>query len=364
MPAPPLQNITFIAGELPPVPAELLGTPRGEVWGNYNAAAQASINYAQELGATIVSSVKADEKNIDGWLLFANGDASLAVAAEAEMLQQAPDIPAVKSRPFVECSSSKLRKQLGQGESFLLSYRAVSMGHCKYLIRTEEQLDTFLHFLDTYQDESDPKSDYARLFHVRDFIDTPSNHYTSYRTLTTPSGDTIAAVLHYSSHTKETTKITHDNRVINTSTFLDTIKTSLENPASPFYLNAPDIRSNVSVTGKTIPLMGGDNARPITDYERSILEAHGIDPYDPRPPQVLLDTAARIGPLIGPKLDLVIGLDFLQKNTPDTIPYLEANASPGDIAFRECWQPGAHSAESMTAMRKLALDTIAVPRYL
>lgn len=280
----PLGGLTFIANELIPVPSALAGTPRGEVWGNFIASAQASIQYARELGATIISAAASDANTAAPWMLFGNGDVSEAVLAEQEMLRLAPDIPAVTSQPFAECSRDALRAQLRHGKPFLLSYRAISMGHCKYLISTEEQLDTFLHFLEIYQDGDNPNSNYEQLFHVREFIPTPSDRYTSYRVLTTASGDIIAATLHYSAHTKGTATITKDQRAVDASSLLDTVKATLENPESPLYLNAPDVRSNLAVAGKSIPLMGGRNARPITPYEQTVLEAHGIDPHTPRPP--------------------------------------------------------------------------------
>lgn len=228
-------------------------------------------------------------------------------------------------------------------------------GDGKYLLERPEQVRTAQKYV--RESGSDP-AEGIELFELREFIPTPSRHFTSYRVLTTPTGEALAAGLLYSGHTDAAGR-----RVGDVPSRLDQYRSlsanPLENPYSPHYLGAADIRSNMQQGGSSIPLMGGDRARPISAYEAGILEAHGIDPDQPSVPPELLRHAAYIGRTIGKGAGLVAGLDFLQHRDTGDLYFLEANITPGTQTYANCHYGSRPDISSSQLRREMLFKSLA-----
>lgn len=192
-------------------------------------------------------------------------------------------------------------------------------GDGKYLIETPEQHKKAVLYM---RDRAASTPSVVGRVVARDFIRTPSDHYTSYRTLTTATGSIVAAGLLYSAHKKT------DDKLV-TAYFL-----GLSNPDTRFFLGARDVRSNVSQGGRVIPLMG-DNRRAITSEEREILAAHGIDPDNPALPEHLQEQSATIAWNHGRVNNMYNGTDFIQSESGEFF-FLEDNADPGSETYRVC----------------------------
>lgn len=82
---------------------------------------------------------------------------------------------------------------------YMIAVPADSGGFGKYFIERPEQLETFQRLVD-YDHARYSLSDW---YEVREFVPTPSNHYTSYRVITSPVGEILAAGLLYSEQSKD-----------------------------------------------------------------------------------------------------------------------------------------------------------------
>lgn len=230
-----------------------------------------------------------------------------------------------------------------EGSSFSLPvFLASSLdgGQAKYLIETNEQLNRFQSF-----NEHFATNQLSSLFEVREFIPTPGDRYTSYRIVMAANGEPIAAGLLYSGHVKGQEKRVEVPTNRTWDRVGDSMLSGLENPISPFFLGARDARSNINQGGSVIPLMGGTNARPVTEKEKTILLDHGIDPADIRIPDTLLQQASLFGANIGKYYGMAVGVDFIQHADTGAFYFLEANGGPGGQTVVECWNGGK---ENMT----------------
>ncbi|MET0779555.1 MAG: hypothetical protein ABWY71_01840 [Candidatus Saccharimonadales bacterium] len=242
---------------------------------------------------------------------------------------------------------------------FVLAQRALSGGNGKYLIESEEQLGQVRAVLDS---DREGLSDAGELYEVRRFIDTPSDHYTSYRVLTSPE-DILAAGLLYSTHRKTHPRNLASSR-LRSLLFTDrTRPPAFEDRRSPFYLESRDIRSNIEQGGGCIPLMG-DNRRRLSRKEITILEAHGIDPKAPALPERIRRPALVVARKIGRVSGLLAGEDFLDDKELKTGWFLEHNSGPGEHTWNECWNGSAKipAALALRQMHDAALDTIIAAR--
>lgn len=241
--------------------------------------------------------------------------------------------------PFIDFGSNEmpslafvLALSLGKGKANL------GGGRHKYLIENDEQLDRFYNLC-----RDVPHMSIESQFEVLEYIPTPGEHYTSYRVLASPNGDILAAGLLYSSHT-----VSEDRRIEtkNAEGKLSGIRPSyywetLEDPSTPYFLDSLDIRSNVDQGGQCIPLMGGEDAKPINAQEKRILADHGIDPFTVDLPQGLKVKAKEVAKTVGRASGLVLGLDFLQHRDNGEYYFLEANGNPGAKTYSSCWLKGS-----------------------
>ena len=231
-------------------------------------------------------------------------------------------------------------------------------GVAKYLVEEQGQLDKLQALCAAF-----PAYQLDRLFEARQYIATPSDRFTSYRVLATATGEIIGAALLYSAHRKsEQARIVgrHDKHwdVVGKS-----LLSTLENPATPYFLNALDARSNVAQGGGCIPLMGNGASRPPSEVERAILAAHGIDADQVRLPAELHERASVIGKVLGKNAGIVVGVDFLQEAGTSRFHFLEINPEPGPQTYAACWlEDSVPSQEAYRAMFQRSLASLALAK--
>lgn len=321
----------------------------------FTAAEQHIMKLARARGAAVLCATETDPYPTGQAVYWQNRayDAAHAVtqALIAENRHHIPDMPRQNIGELTDVGREAAYAKLAAGEPLFLAYLPLDNGHIKYLLEYEDQLERFLDFIDQSRGRVNPRN-----FELRPFIETPSGHYTSFRFVVDATGSLIAAGIHYSSHTK-----TGPLRNVAMDRFSDSrpttvvrsIKEALENPASRFFLNARDVRSNSSCGGKIIALMG-ENRKPPSEQEVAILEAHEIDPADVRPPRELARVAQYIGRTIGPHTHLLLGIDSVGPF------YSETNIAPGGGVYAACHMRGGGTMrERYIAMREQALANIA-----
>lgn len=246
-----------------------------------------------------------------------------------------------------------LKYRIEGGQPCMVAYRERDRGLAKYLLERSAQIDSLLS-LDTLYEAGGLLDNFV----VRDYVETPSDRFTSYRVLVGASGTILAAGLAHSGHT-----IYDDKRVVRDCTEtgdpkLVFVTSHAEDPASPFFLNAKDVRSNIVRGGSMIPIMG-NNRRPITNDEAAILQAHGLDPAMPALPPEIEEPSKIIAADIAPHCDLTLGIDFLQElHGPHHL--LELNTGPGAVVYSDCHYRGELDPLAASYLsRKHAIDQIA-----
>lgn len=258
-----------------------------------------------------------------------------------------PELKTPKTVTFEEYLSE-------QNKTFpvVVYYKSGNGGMGKYLIEDEVQLAKMTAFLN---EEGSQMKEY---FYVKEFIDTPSNHYTSYRVVTASSGEILASGLLYSGNLKNAP--TYQSRDIDPSS-LGLIGSSLLDflnaPQSPYYLHSRKFISNIAGGGGIIPLNPSENSRSITSEELEILQEHDIA-SDQSLPAVIADWAEKIGSSLGRRMSLVTGIDFIQDQEGNFY-YLETNAEPGLETYRVAKNNGeGDTAEIYKMVMTEAISTI------
>ncbi len=165
-------------------------------------------------------------------------------------------------------------------------------------------------------------------YHVSEFIDSPSDHYTHFRILTFKD-QILVAVLNYSSNKKSDESRMNEEygrgipgRMLNWTTA----------PESPMYLGWKQIVSNHVAGSTQIPITLTSDSREITDYERTIIEEHGINPNHPELPTKLVGLAKKVGTLLSKYGSSYLGQDWIM-NRKSNFHFLEVNDAPGMDAF-------------------------------
>jgi len=208
---------------------------------------------------------------------------------------------------------------------YVLADTKLAGGIGKYLVETEEQHNKVLAYADYHHEDAHGIQTLAGVV-MREYIETPSEYFTSYRIVATPDS-VVAAGLLYSVHTKAEAK------AINTG------GSELSSPDSPFYLASRDVRSNVALGGSIIPLMG-ENREHTSSKEREILAAHGIDPNNPAVPAAILEQTPSISRNYGRVIDVHYGIDFIGDGV-----FLECNGGPGLKTYEACHTPPGASPD-------------------
>jgi hypothetical protein len=243
---------------------------------------------------------------------------------------------------------------------FMLSASGVHGGMGKYLIENEAQLKV-VH--KAVKDHSQWRI--AELLTTQEWIETPSTRFTSYRVITSPVSVLAAGLLYSNPTSGKNQPVFHElsRQPITEKSNMwgKSIMNAFEDPRSPYFLNARDVRSNIELGGGCIPLMG-ENQRKLTPVEEGLLEAHGIDPAHSALPEHVSRPALVVAGKVGRVAGLAIGSDFLQDaKSLGVSKFLEANTGPGTATWNECWNGGANGVPDEVAIRQMldrALDSI------
>jgi hypothetical protein len=223
-------------------------------------------------------------------------------------------------------------------EPTLAYIEGLSGGDGKYALDTPEQTEKIKQL---FENEPWAKDQFARILTFKPIIETPSDRYTSYRVLTTATGDIVASGLLYSPEREEGQTPTDTTAVI-PDYYSPFMMNFLDDPRSPYCLNARDVTSNVHGGGGCIPLDPTDQSRPITPKEQEILDAHGIEGQ--QAPGAVRAAAQKIGQHLGGESALVYGIDFMQ-DTEGNIWFLEVNTGPGVQVMNEVANGGKKDVE-------------------
>ncbi len=205
----------------------------------------------------------------------------------------------------------------------LLVMKGFAQGQGKYLIENSHQWRKFINFIQKGISPAKFRSV------VKEFINCPSERFTSYRVITSATGKILASALLYSGRKKT------ENEIVKSSLDPDLLGVPgecswldyLEVEKSPYYLGAKNVTSNISQGGDCIPLNPEASSKRISDEEIAILSQHGID-HEQKLPTEIEKLAKAIGKSLGRKLGLITGIDFIQDDKGN-IYYLETNAEPG-----------------------------------
>jgi hypothetical protein len=174
------------------------------------------------------------------------------------------------------------------------------------------------------------------LYEYQQFINTPSDRYTSYRILVSANGTILAGSLYCSAATKnDSALLTDPQRIENLGSLGTDLSDFLVNPASLVYLGAKKILSNQSQGGNGIVLGPTAASKPMTESDRPILLAHGINPDNPKIPPEIADKSRIIGQTLGPRHGIVMGIDWLQEEGTNNFYCLEKNRGPGPVAYAD-----------------------------
>ena len=310
-------------------------------------------NYVVERGGTVI---EYDDSNLTDYRL---NNVLSGTRPQRRQAMHAAGIVSLQEIPFSSLDDTaieELKDEVDSGIPKVFAYRERDRGHGKYLIEHSEQIAAIQKLGEAYKAETGT-SLYDE-FVVKPWVETPTDHYTSYRVTATAAGEVQAAGLLYSRHTKA-----EERRVIRAcqdfgDPYLAVMVRNFEDPDSPYFLNAKDIRSNIFCGGSMIPLMG-DNRQSLQAGEAAILKEHGLSIRDTTPPQDMLEVASAIGRVAGPISDLVLGIDFIQ-DLEGNRHVLEVNCRPTGRAYNICHLGGlATMNEAMRIARLRAVDGIA-----
>jgi hypothetical protein len=161
----------------------------------------------------------------------------------------------------------------------------------------------------------------------QEFIDTPSDFYSSYRVLVDGYGHIHYSQLNVSGFEKGIQRIVSNPKhvpIFGGVQIGDSLFDLLLHPESPLFVNSLDFRSNISRGGNRILLNGDKNMDPQT---RKIIEAHSLDPDNPILPETIRQLTVEIGILCRNAFPYV-GIDFIQ-GKDGKLYFLESNADPG-----------------------------------
>ena len=145
-----------------------------------------------------------------------------------------------------------------------------------------------------------------------EYIETPSDFYTSFRILADGYGN-----IHYGTLLRSPVK-KGGKRISSPDSF-----EPLKNPNSRFYLNSPSIVSNAAQGGIGIQLNGEAVLDPIN---RQVLIDHGINPDNPRIPESMEQKASKVGKIMKTMYPFT-GVDFVDNLSLEDL-FLEANNGP------------------------------------
>ena len=214
------------------------------------------------------------------------------------------------NRPKTITVDEFLRKPF-QG-SFVFKDESANRGEGKLLIETPQQFEIFKKFHSDFI-KKDPHFFDTIVF--QQFIETPTDNFTSLRVVMSSSGDVMVANLKHSGGT--TKKAKPEGR----------FGRFLCDPESEYFLNCRSIISNPMPGGRgECEIIFGKNQ--YRSEERKMLKAHGFDPKNPKLPDSLVRVAAAIAKNCNRELGVTCGIDFILNTNDSKWYFLEANSNP------------------------------------
>ena len=321
-------------------------------------AMQTVVREAQAAGIEIIDTVgMRPEKRVPLAQTAENFDImphpALSITRELELAEKLSrrgelNVPSMQYLP--DMSRDDMREMLEEEGAFMLLRIDLDRGEGKYLIDRPDQVETLARLLD----DEDTRPLLERLV-VRQFIPSPTDHYTSLKVYTNPRAEAIAATLLYSHHTKEESR----HPVIampDPRRSYDPARILLEDPASDGYLRAKDGISLSKGGFGQIALMGQFVGR-LQPGEAEILEAHGISAKYPAVPAEILEQVGRLQPLAR-LAGLVSSSDFvINAYTMDPF-YLETNTAPGPSPVAVCLLGDPAHPDRFEAMYRNAVRSL------
>ncbi len=291
----------------------------------------------------------------------ANGVPSLVLLSKPETIEDrrfskhpdfCKDIKGLPSRiPGLKIPETYTIEEYFDAPFFPALVKAVDgrAGIHKFLIECEDQLTIFQNWLGAKGEKKD--------WMVQEFIDCPSDHFSTFRVMILPDGKVVAASIMYGNR-KDENAFADYGRKSNDKRSL------LANPRSKYYLGSRLVTSNLTVRkgpkgdnqfvdgksefssskfssskfGEHEPhVIGGRivmnptrQSHPVSEVERGILKAYGVKG------QKLPEEIVKLLPALARELcwegnrvvNLVVGLDFIQSPN-GRISLLEMNYRPG-----------------------------------
>lgn len=351
-------NVHFMIDFEKPLAGIELITPAPEKIADeaYSQGYQKVADFAGRLGANItISDGSRDERLLNDPDVFTLvGNRTMIREREAALfnLPAAFKIRRPKTIRFDEPEASKPRLP------FVLAVRNASSGIGKYFIEEPEQLQTVQMM---FEDHAALNPSHG--FEIREWIPTPSDYYTSYRVITGPTGEVLAAGLLYNNHKDLDARIPpirQQEPLLRSTSSIDywgkSFSAALEDPSSDYYLNSRNICSNIDQGGKCIPLRETP-LRPLSSNENDILAAHNIDPDRPVLPDDVAGQAGRVGRWSGKVAGLVIGVDFVQHRDTGESYLLDINTGPGETVWLEC-RGGRYVTPLSTVVVDMNIDSL------
>ncbi len=175
-----------------------------------------------------------------------------------------------------------------------------------------------------------------RSFTFEQYIQTPSDRFTSFRIVADSFGYSHSALLLYSSTTKEDA-MSKVRDLSSSSKKARLYDLYLLDPESPFYIPTPSIVSNHSMGGGQINFLYSEAvSEEQAEIQQNILKAHGFDLNNPKLPEHLLVHAKDLGWRFGQEY-IFTGLDFIMDAQTGKFYLLEMNSrsmvDPEDIGL-------------------------------
>lgn len=231
----------------------------------------------------------------------------------------------------------------------VLKNENASNGKQKYRIDTLAQLQRFMEWVDAYGNEND--------WLVQEWINTPSDAPSSYRVIVDPTGEVVTSQILYGASAQSGIRSNMQREGVASEPWKN-----LENPTSPYFLNAPSIASNRmfnadgEMIGGRVTLDRREESHPYGPRDKEILEAYGMDEDSAHLPEAIRSISEKIGKILGQvdgdavQGDLILGIDFLQNEASGQSNLIEINRRPSMISIRD-YLGSAHAMTKLGAWR-------------
>lgn len=181
----------------------------------------------------------------------------------------------------------------------------------KFLIQSPSQLQLIkAFFLETIRNP-----EYAldwQFVAAQQLLESPTKYASYMRVLVSGSGEVLGSSLKYS------------HNVSNTVTFDGLFESAFLRPDSPFCIHSKKM-FNYYAGGENISL---EKPGKLTEEQKDVLRAHGIDPVDPKVPDEVLDVCRNIMLKCNREIGVICGIDFMLNRSDGKWYYLENQTMP------------------------------------